>query len=143
MTARNDAWTAREAARKATPRPITLNSKALTLEEMREGAELYNDEPVPRPKTRGDCRDGIRPCPWVSCRYHLFLDVAENGRALKLNFPHLDVTEMRDSCALDVSERGGLDWQGVAEMLNVSHERARQIHNGLAPVLREAFGGEG
>ncbi len=134
-------WHEREASRKATPRPITLNSKALTLDEMRVGAELYNDPHVERPKTRGECRDGIRPCPFVSCRYHLFLDVTENGKGLKLNFPHLDVTEMRESCALDVSERGGLNWQGVAEMLNVSHERVRQIQLRLMPVVGAALEG--
>jgi hypothetical protein len=24
-----------------------------------------------RPRTRGDCADGPRPCPFIGCRYHL------------------------------------------------------------------------
>ena len=24
-----------------------------------------------RPRTRGDCVNGIRPCPWVGCGHHL------------------------------------------------------------------------
>lgn len=36
-------------------------------------------EPITRPVTRGDCRDVPRPCPWVSCRFNLLLDVQPNG----------------------------------------------------------------
>lgn len=32
-----------------------------------------------RPRTRGDCKDGPRPCPWVSCRHHLLLEIAKHG----------------------------------------------------------------
>jgi len=28
-----------------------------------------------RPKTRADCEGGHRPCPYVSCKYNLFVDV--------------------------------------------------------------------
>lgn len=37
-----------------------------------------------KPKVRGDCKGGFRPCPWVSCRYHIFIDQLEEG-ALVLN----------------------------------------------------------
>ncbi len=30
-----------------------------------------------RPRTRGDCADGPRPCPWYRCRHHLGLEVIE------------------------------------------------------------------
>jgi hypothetical protein len=32
---------------------------------------------IPRPTTRAECRDEARPCPWVSCRHHLLLEVEE------------------------------------------------------------------
>jgi len=32
-----------------------------------------------RPKTVGDCRHAVRPCPWVSCRFNLLIDVLEDG----------------------------------------------------------------
>lgn len=35
---------------------------------------------VPRPKTRSECRDEARPCPWVSCRHHLLLEVAQASK---------------------------------------------------------------
>ena len=33
---------------------------------------------LPRPTTRGDCGQEARPCPWVGCRHHLLLEVAES-----------------------------------------------------------------
>ena len=48
-----------------------------------------------------------RPCPYVSCKHHLYLDVTEFG-GIKLNFPGLEVWELEETCALDVAERGGV-----------------------------------
>ncbi len=39
--------------------------------------------PIVRPKTRGECASGPRPCPWVSCRHHLYLDVDKNGSVIE------------------------------------------------------------
>jgi hypothetical protein len=42
---------------------------------------------IPRPKTRGECSEEARPCPWVGCRHHLLLEVAKarpkEGRAAR------------------------------------------------------------
>lgn len=46
---------------------------------------------IPRPITRGDCRNEARPCPWVGCRHHLLLEVAlgegerKRAKSLRLN----------------------------------------------------------
>jgi hypothetical protein len=80
-----------------------------------------------RPHTRGECRDnGIRPCPWVSCRYNLYLDVKPSGN-LKINFPGTEPDEMIESCALDVADRDGATLAEVGQCLNVTRERTRQI----------------
>jgi hypothetical protein len=49
---------------------------------------------IPRPTTRAECLQEARPCPWVSCRHHLLLEVAasKGGRdvrptSLRLNRP--------------------------------------------------------
>lgn len=34
---------------------------------------------IPRPRTRAECLQEARPCPWVSCRHHLLLEVASAG----------------------------------------------------------------
>jgi hypothetical protein len=82
-----------------------------------------------RPKTRADCVDGARPCPWVSCRYHLALDVNPRNGAIKLNFGTSEIDEMPETCALDVADRypGGAPLPVVAEALATSYDRTFQI----------------
>lgn len=89
-----------------------------------------------RPLTRGECRSGPRPCPWMSCRHHLAVDVSVFG-ALKVNFPDVEDGALPASCALDVAERGGLSLEEVGALLNVTRERARQIEaTALQAILR-------
>lgn len=84
-----------------------------------------------RPRTRGDCADGPRPCPYVSCQHNLFLDTNEDTGLLTLNFPGLEPDEVPAdrSCALDLAERGGATLDDVGLLLNVSRERIRQIES--------------
>jgi hypothetical protein len=83
-----------------------------------------------RPKTRGDCATSPRPCPYVSCKYHLAVDVSESG-GLRINFPGLEVEDLIETCALDVADRGadrgGTPLEDVGVLTNVSMERARQV----------------
>lgn len=32
-----------------------------------------------RPRTRGDCVNAVRPCPWLSCAHHLGIDIELRG----------------------------------------------------------------
>jgi hypothetical protein len=82
-----------------------------------------------RPQTRNDCRGAARPCLWVSCRFHLYLDVNEANGSLKLNFPDREPWELPETCALDIAERGGLSLEQIGALLNVTRERARQIES--------------
>ncbi len=95
-------------------------------------------EVVHRPRTRGECVDGPRPCPWVSCRHHLYLEYMPPPRqpgqpapvgpgALKVNFPDRDPGELGESCSLDVAERGGITLEEVGKLMSVTRERVRQI----------------
>lgn len=79
-----------------------------------------------RPRTRGECADGPRPCPWVACKYHLFLDVTRHG-SLKFNFPDRDLDDLRETCVLDVTEGGPRHLVTVGELMNITRERVRQI----------------
>lgn len=86
-------------------------------------------EPVPeRPRTRADCADVPRPCPFVSCRHSLYLDVNRSG-GVKLNFPSLEPGDMPPewSCALDVADRGGATLERTAAALNITREGIRLI----------------
>jgi hypothetical protein len=80
-----------------------------------------------RPQHRSDCAEGPRPCPHVSCRHHLYLDVNPQTGTIKLNFPELEVWELAHSCALDVADQGGTAIEKVGDFMNVTRERIRQI----------------
>jgi hypothetical protein len=90
-----------------------------------------------RPQTRGDCEGGPRPCPWVSCRYNLALDVHSTGYAG--NTPHVRLNPTAtQSCALDVAARGGQLLEQVGEALGMTRERVRQIEDRALAKLKTA-----
>lgn len=114
-------------ARKGLRRSKTIATRRLTKEERIEAAAILAELSAMRPGTREDCRTGERPCPYVSCKYHLFLDVNPETGSIKLNFPDLNVWEMSETCALDVADRGGITLEEVGELLNLTRERIRQV----------------
>jgi len=118
-------------------RSKTIAPKRLTREEKREALTLVYPEGVARPRQRGECMSMERPCPFVSCEHHLYLDVNPNSGAIKLNFPHLEVWEMAETCALDVADRGGITLEEVGAILNLTRERIRQVEVRGLVKLRE------
>lgn len=91
-----------------------------------------------RPRTRGDCAEGLRPCPFVGCKHHLFLDVNLSTGAIKLNFPDRAPDELGASCALDVAELGGTTLDEVGNLTNLTRERVRQIEARVLVRIRLA-----
>jgi hypothetical protein len=96
------------------------------------------------PESRSECRDGARPCPLVSCRFHLLLDTgaqAVNPRTqeklagqAQLHFTRtLDesseddiadvLREMPETCALDVADRGATTSRAIAELLGINRRQ--------------------
>lgn len=118
----------RRRGRRTRIRAKTIALKRLTKEEMRLGALEF--PPVvdePRPRVRHECKDMPRPCPFVSCKHHLYLDVNPETGSIKLNFPDLEVWEMKDTCSLDVADRNGITLEEVGEIMNLTRERIRQV----------------
>jgi hypothetical protein len=113
--------------RRTRPRSRTIAMKRLTREELRIGALMFPPVDVPRPKTRAECREEARPCPWVACKFHLYLDVNPETGSIKLNFPDLEPEDMAETCSLDVAERGGITLEEVGEIMNLTRERIRQV----------------
>lgn len=88
--------------------PFEAGGLALTADDVRAW---------PVPKTRGDCREGPRPCPWT-CRYRLWNEA--------------------ESCALDVADKGPATLQEVGDLLGLSRERIRQIERKALVKIRRA-----
>jgi hypothetical protein len=89
------------------------------------------------PRTRADCVNGPRPCPYVSCSHHLWLRLQseqpgnpkagkQGATTLRPSSPH--------SCALDVAEKGATIEQ-IAGILGMHHSRVRQIAEGALAKL--------
>lgn len=126
---------------------------------------------IPRPRTRGECLEEARPCPWVGCRDHLLIDEApplKNGQApgLMINVKgsarrrrlssSADAAQveawtdsavstlmtMTDTCARDVAKRGAITTAEVGRKLGVTKEQAR-LELIAARIKAMEAGGEG
>lgn len=88
--------------------------------------------------------DGInceRPCPWVSCRFHLYLDVSPLTGKIGLAFPDREVWDLNETCALDFVRKNsdGARLEDVSAAGGVTRERIRQIEtHGLRNLRRFA-----
>ena len=117
----------RRRRRRTRPRSKTIAMKRLTREELRIGAAMYPPVDIPRPSSRAECREEMRPCPWVACKHHLYLDINPETGSIKINFPDLEPWDLQHTCALDVAERGGITLEEVGEIMNLTRERIRQV----------------
>lgn len=110
-------------------RSKTVSIKRLSKRALDRWSTEYPDvgQHDARPRTRGECPPAGEPCPWVSCKHHLYLDVDERTGAIKLNFPNVEPDELAEPCALRVADRDGSTLEEVGAMLNLTRERVRQL----------------
>lgn len=130
----------RRSRRKRPVRARTISVKRMTKRELEMGRMMYPETDYWKPRTRSQCADGPRPCPYVSCQHHLFVDVSPRTGAIKLNFPDLEVWQMGESCALDVADRGGTTLEDVGAIMNLTRERIRQVEVRALAKLEAARG---
>lgn len=128
------------------PRGVSLDPRRLTSDEREAKGKIEPDIAAllrARPRLRSDCQPGgdgpwsARPCPFALCKHHLYVDVRLAG-ALRLNFPGMDLEQLRDTCALDVADRGESEVNEIAELLNMSPERVGQLVAGALQEVRAA-----
>jgi hypothetical protein len=117
----------RRSRRKRDVRARTISVKRMTKRELEIGRLLFPETDYWKPRTRAECTEGPRPCPFVSCKHHLYIDVSPRTGAIKLNFPDLEVWDLGESCALDVADRGGTTLEDVGAIMNLTRERIRQV----------------
>jgi len=84
-----------------------------------------------QPKHRGDCQDQERPCPWMSCKWHM-LHMQSTHKTLALRKGTDDeildyVWSLPWSCVLDLADRGDATLEEIGECTGMTRERIRQI----------------
>lgn len=85
-----------------------------------------------RPKTRGDCVGGLRPCPYLGCKYHTAIEVLH--RKVRVHETPLSAY----SCVLDViDEFGALHPAQIDELLGFKEPYASYIIEHALGRIRE------
>ena len=111
----------------------TLYNRRLSLKDLEELKDI--DYPhIQRPKIRAECQGGFRPCPFVSCRYHLYLDITYTG-SIQFNFNE-EPWEIYPSCALDIADEGDHILDEIGDILHICCERVRQIEAAAISKLK-------
>ena len=77
-----------------------------------------------RPKTRAECPE-FRPCPFIGCRYNLYMDV--DGRLGIRDEARPWDMPAHGSCTLDIADGGEKTLEEIAAIMGVTRERVRQI----------------
>jgi sigma-70-like protein len=113
--------------RRTRPRGTTIAMKRVSLADLAPGAALYPPVDLARPRTRADCGAEARPCPWVACKHHLYLDINPETGSIKINFPDREPWELEHTCALDVADAGAKTLDEIGEITNLTRERIRQV----------------
>lgn len=95
--------------------------------------------PIRPAKESSRCRRG--PCAYVSCKFHLYLDVDPETGLIKINHPGKDPTELKHPCALRLQRKVQRTGQQtstklVAKAMNLTSERIRQTEATAIKKLR-------
>lgn len=121
----------------AKPRSLVVKRRALSAVEIAEGTDLQDE--YPRPRRRGDCENTIRPCPYVLCQYHLYVEVKRNGNLL-LPFPDKEPDELEHTCALDLAGGGPMTLDDIGAVLNLTRQQVAEIETSALARLAELVG---
>ncbi len=91
---------------------------------------IVDDGAAARPRTRGECQNGERPCPWVSCTEHAIHGVlmGHPGGDIGADAAVSLLETMPETCTLDVADQGDAGTlEAVSNMWGITRERIRQI----------------
>ena len=80
---------------------------------------------MPKPSCRAQCKEGQRPCPWISCKHHL---IWVDPKIKKLSDDDIlkAISEMPETCVLDIADEGGTTLNRIGKILKYSKHACRQ-----------------
>jgi hypothetical protein len=82
--------------------------------------------------THGACRKLPGPCPHAVCRFNL---TAEGRDSRGAKPAHEVAPVLREACALEAADQGGMTLEEIASRLALTRERVRQIELGALKKL--------
>lgn len=93
-----------------------------------------------RPRRRGDCEGKEARCPWVGCKFHLYLNVRPNSGSIQRTFPGWEPEDLPISCAdlvaRMVRDHGEeLTLESLGLLTGLTRERVRQIEKRAKRML--------
>jgi len=112
-----------ETARKKLSKVFSLRA---IVREFRDGIWEYDNAEYWRPKNFKDCQKIRGACPYVGCRYHLFLDYKKSG-SIEFNFWGEKPSDLKCTCALKFAGSGEHALSAVGKVMGLTRERVRQI----------------
>jgi len=126
--------------------------KRTPLRSLQQGEQMYPrdiNEGTDRPRTTKECDEQFddeqgrglgtpgNPCPFLTCRYNLLVDVNERTGAYAINakyhfdendpVPDVELPESTHTCARKAAQDGPMRLVAIAKTMNVTRERIRQL----------------
>lgn len=132
-------------------RPKLLNHRGLSdverqqLEDAESELRMLGILPLAPADPGGACVDEEGPCPRVSCRANLYLDILPSEfrwepPRIKLNFPGKEIDELEETCTYRVARRGPLLLEEVGRLINLTQEGVRKVEVIALDKVKSAFG---
>lgn len=91
------------------------------------------------PKKRSECPIE-RPCPWVSCKYHMCFDIkyAYGKEKICFYFKENEDWKKKDTCLFDIIKPGEImTYKEIGSYFGLSKEAIRQIINKALEKIKE------
>jgi hypothetical protein len=109
-------------------RPRSIGNGPLSRDERREMAVTLrtlkrSGMETTMPSTWGECQERDDPfCPFVGCKFHLYLYIDQASGAVIVNFPGKEPWELEQTCALKVVQDNpnGMELEAIAALMNVT-----------------------
>ena len=133
--AEGDPTAVKPRARTGRLRSVTLDAGRISKRALTQGRQLYpleeHEWAEGRPRSYELCEaiglGSVIPCPFVSCRSHLYLDVDRQSGNIRISRPDLEPTDLPETCARRVADQGGITLEALGAATNITRERVRQI----------------